>query len=499
MKYANSNCKPEMKFEECELAILRQAVDNAEKETQEKIANSDEIKKMVKIVENFLIKKKCICYGGTAINNILPKHAQFYNRDTEIPDYDFFSSNALSDAKELADIFFAEGYQDVEAKSGMHFGTYKIFVNFIPMADITEINPHLFKSILKESIVIDGIHYAPSNYLRMNMYIELSRPKGDVSRWEKVLKRLNLLNEYYPLETPEDCQMVDFQRKMDSQETESEKIYFVTRDTFIEQEVIFFGGFASSLYSKYMPEETRHLVKSIPDFDVLSEDPEHCAELLKNKLEQIPNIEKIQIIKHTAIDEIIPRHLEIRIGKEMIAFIYEPIACHNYNIIPLNIGENNKTLDVRVATIDTMLSFYLAFLYANKNYYYKDRILCIAKFLFDVEQKNRLEQKGLLKRFSIECYGKSNTIENIRAEKAKMFQELKYKKDTEEYERWFLKYNPYIQKNYSHVHPKQKYTKKRRIYYKNNNHKKGKRSIINTLFHNKNTRKRGKKKDIWLI
>jgi hypothetical protein len=59
---------------------------------------------MLTIVENFIIRKKLICYGGTAINNILPKYAQFYKRDIEIPDYDFFSENALEDAKELADI-----------------------------------------------------------------------------------------------------------------------------------------------------------------------------------------------------------------------------------------------------------------------------------------------------------------------------------------------------------------------------------------------------------
>jgi len=133
-----------------------------------------------------------------------------------------------------------------------------------------------------------------------------------------------------------------------------------------------------------------------------------------------------------------------------------------------------------------MLSFYLAFLYANKNYYYKDRIICIAKFLFEVEQKNRLEQKGLLKRFSIECYGKSNTLENIRAEKAKMFQELRYKKNTEEYERWFLKYNPLYHK---HNHNHKKFTKTKRRYYYHK--KRGKRHF---LF--KNTRR---KKDIWLI
>ena len=456
MKHPPS-CRSDMKFEECELAILRQAVDESEKEVQAKIANSDDIKKMVNILEKFLKKKRSVCYGGTAINNILPKHAQFYNRDVEIPDYDFFSPNALKDAKELADIYFREGYSDVEAKSGIHFGTYKVFVNFIPMADITQMNIHLFRSVLKESISIDGIHYAPANYLRMNMFIELSRPKGDVSRWEKVLKRLNLLNEYYPLGSETiDCQTVDFQRKMESLQTESEKIYIVTRDTFIEQEVIFFGGFASSLYSKYMPEETKHLVKSIPDFDVLSEDIELCASILKMKLESMNLSAKVNIIKHKAIDEIIPRHLEICVGKETIAFIYEPIACHNYNMISLNGKKEEK--QIRVATIDTMLSFYLAFLYANKPYYYKDRILCIAKFLFDVEQRNRLEQKGLLKRFSIECYGKSSTLENIRAEKAKKFRELQNKKNTLEYEEWFLKYNPAEKR-------KPKMTTKRKRYY----------------------------------
>ena len=38
----------------------------------------------------------------------------------------------------------------------------------------------------------------------MSAYLELSRPFGDVSRWEKVLKRLTLLNKHYPLNS-EDC------------------------------------------------------------------------------------------------------------------------------------------------------------------------------------------------------------------------------------------------------------------------------------------------------
>ena len=78
-----------------------------------------------------------------------------------------------------------KGYTDVEAKSGVHHGTFKVFVNFIPVADITYIPKELFKAIQREAIRVDGILYAPPDYLRMAMFLELSRPKGDVSRWEK--------------------------------------------------------------------------------------------------------------------------------------------------------------------------------------------------------------------------------------------------------------------------------------------------------------------------
>ena len=36
-------------------------------------------------VEMFLRDKKRICYGGTAINNVLPLQDQFYNKEVELP------------------------------------------------------------------------------------------------------------------------------------------------------------------------------------------------------------------------------------------------------------------------------------------------------------------------------------------------------------------------------------------------------------------------------
>jgi hypothetical protein len=68
----------------------------------------------------------------------------------------------------------------------------------------------------------------------------------------------------------------------------------------------------------------------------------------------------------------------------------------------------------------------------------------MAQFLFEVQQKNRLQQKGLLRRFSISCYGHQETVEEMRAEKAEKFKELKEhnKKKDKEYEEWFLRYRP---------------------------------------------------------
>lgn len=427
--------------DERELAILRRAVDLAQEKTGRKIVNTPEIKRMIEIVESFIRRKKLICYGGTAINALLPTQEQFYNKDIEIPDYDFFSPTPVKDAKELADIYYKNGYEEVEAKAGQHFGTYKVFVNFIPVADITLLEDKIFKNVKRESVQVDGILYAPPNLLRMSMYLELSRPAGDISRWEKVLKRLILLNKHYPLKG-EDCGNVEFQRPLEDK-TNQNKIYEIVKSTLISQDVVFFGGYAVDLYGQYLPKKDQRKINNYPDFDVLAEDPYKTARILKERLND-EGYKNITIERMPGVGEIISEHYEIRVGRDTVAFIYKPLACHSYNIL------NTKGSKIKVATIDTMLSFYLAFLYSGLDYVDTskkhsraiNRILCMTEFLFKVQQKNRLAQKGLLRRFSISCYGEQPTKESILAEKADKFKELRGKEGTKEYEAWFLKYVP---------------------------------------------------------
>ena len=427
-------CKRGMTFEDCELTILRSAVDKAERISSRQIIQNPEIKKIIDIVESFLKSRKLICYGGTAINNILPVKDQFYDKELELPDYDFYSKTPVEDAKALSDIYYSKGFIDVEAKAGVHHGTYKVFVNFMPVADITYLSDPLYDAIKKDAIKVKGILYAPPNFLRMSMYLELSRPRGDVSRWEKVLKRLILLNRNYPLKK-RSCDKMDIQRKMDTKRMDAKKVFDIIRETVVENQGVFFGGYANALYSAFLPSKLQKKFKSIPDFDVLSEHPLKLGETIQKKLEE-NGFNKVRIYKHEGIGEIIAPHYEVTVDKETVVFIYEPLACHSYNVIK----ENSE--DIRIATIDTMLSFYLAFIYSDRTYYDKDRILCMAKHLFEVQQHNRLKQESILKRFSMNCYGQQQTINRLREEKAEKYRQLKNRRGSKEYEEWFLKYNP---------------------------------------------------------
>ena len=112
------------------------------------------------------------------------------------------------------------------------------------------------------------------------------------------------------------------------------------------------------------------------------------------------------------------------------------MACHNYNEISV------KGRKARIATIDTMLSIYLAFVYADRTYYDMRRLLCMAEYMFEIQKQNRLSQKGVLKRFSLKCFGKQTTLESMRTDKATMFEKLKGKRNSKEWEEWFLRYLP---------------------------------------------------------
>ena len=82
--------------------------------------------------------------------------------------------------------------------------------------------------------------------------------------------------------------------------------------------------------------------------------------------------------------------------------------------------------------------------------------------MFKVQQQNRLKQKGLLKRFTINCYGKQKTLTDIRAEKSEKYEELLPHKGTQKWDERFLRYPPRRQTDTKKIKRRKKRRKTRK-------------------------------------
>ena len=106
-----------------------------------------------------------------------------------------------------------------------------------------------------------------------------------------------------------------------------------------------------------MPASTRRKLQKIPDFDVFSESAETTARIVYERLKD-KGVKGAKVVKKECVGEVISAHYQVIVGNnDTVAFIYEPMACHSYNKVRIN------NLSVKIATIDTMLSMYLAFLF----------------------------------------------------------------------------------------------------------------------------------------
>jgi hypothetical protein len=426
-------CDKKMSFEDCEMILLRNAIDETE-EIQKNIEYTEDVKNMIDILKKFMIERNVICYGGTAINELLPPEAQFYNKN-DIPDFDFFSKRPLEDAKMLCDVFQKEGFEHIQAKSGTHFGTFKVFVNFIPIADITFLEPEIFDTLQTESIVVNRITYASPNYLRMGMFLELSRPAGETSRWEKVFTRLKLMNQYYPLVFNKGC------AKTIETSAIPANIFHIVFDALVTDDVVFFGGDVLHLYAKTAAESRVSSISPSLPFDVLSIEFERTSELIVDTLREHLKGTHIIAKRNKPIGEIIPENIVIYVNKKPIACIYKPIACYGFNTITIK-DSHSFPRSVKIASIPTILSLYLAFMYVNSPLYNKDRLLCLASILLDIEQKKGVK-KGILQKFTVDCYGNRElSLNELKMLRNKKYNELRSQKQSKEYRWRFLDYKP---------------------------------------------------------
>ena len=388
------------------MADLQPIIDKLQLENDKAAAANPMVKKSLAIVKEFLQTHPVMCYGGTAINNLLPEKDRFYDPVTTIPDYDFYSKTPQEHAMLLANKLAAAGIENVEAKPGMHLGTFKVFADYEGVADITHLDSDIFDRLWKEDLVRDKIHYVTPNFLRLSMYLELSRPKGDVSRWKKVYDRLQLLNKEYPMECPMEKEAHEHPDLSDANRKAIEKILTT-------KPVVLLGITASQIHEGKAPKWSAPVT-------LLAEEKE---------LQQLTEGKKTE--KHEG-SEILPGHVDVfDENGDVLMRIHETAACHSYH---------QMANGIRVASIPTMLQFFFAYMYSKVDENEITHLLCVSQRLVDLAAHKEKRRYALLT--PIDCIGMQESLIDMKRHKAQLYVELSKNKNSVDFLKFFFTYNP---------------------------------------------------------
>jgi hypothetical protein len=394
---------------ERELVYLKNAVDQSKKRIDFTTAHDPDVQKAIRVVERFLRKHKRVCYGGTAINALLPNNLKFYNPKYEIPDYDMFTPDVKGDIEALIKDLHEEGFTDVNQKIGIHEGTRKVLVNYIPVADFTEMHEVLFRTIRRRAFVIDGIYYCDPEFLRMLMYLELSRPRGQVDRWEKVFERLMALEKAHPMRP---CRQSVLVPHVD--ETVRKTIL-----EFISKRKRVLAGVETVEYYEKAPSRVplRSLVEAQGVVLFFSPEAKHDAEDLSDILGH-----STQYVKKEALADDFFDCYMIRYERRPIALIVQERACHSYIEVSLDTGAK-----IRLASLDLLMNLYLSFVVFGKKEekFLQVPILCLAELAHGYLRKYRHQPTKHIPAFTVSCSGKQKGFASLQKERAERTEKVK--------------------------------------------------------------------------
>ena len=389
---------------------LKAAIDSAEERQKYDAAHNPDILMALKVVNDFIRRKGRVCYGGTAMNAILPESKQFYSPEIDLPDYDFFTPNSAGDIDELMSDLDKAGFNEIYHKVGIHEGTTKVMVNFIPVADVTEVDKEIYDVYHSRAAVRDGIRHTDPDMLRMMMYLEISRPRGQVARWEKVFERLQLINSNFPIGA-EDCKPV---KKIGLDPGVAHTIY----DFAIDRQRVICSESLAPLYARGIRTGNSVLDLKISGGPIIfiSPTPKEDAVAISKIMDGC------RLYLHKPKAEIVPSRIEIRRGGVAIALIIEEAACHAYYQIPATDGRI-----AIIGSIEFLITLYLSLhIFTKSGALFTKGIMCVVRNLVSLSTKNYTATRSQFAPFSVLCKGHQTAFASLLRKKVNRLKTYKH-------------------------------------------------------------------------
>ncbi len=438
-------------------ARLKEATDLAGERAKYDSAHDEEVLNALTVVANFIRRKKRVCYGGTAMNAILPENDKFYDSEVDLPDYDFYTPELEDDVVELVDDLKTAGFKDVYQRVGIHEGTKKILVNFVAVADVSRIEKDLYNVFYERSIAVDGIHYTDPDILRMMMYLEISRPRGQVARWEKVFERLQLINRAFPPRSGRSgSAMQRSSRAMRSGRSAMQRSSRAMRPGrsasrlrpgrcsdrpegksippaaqealvkyIVENQRVLCNGPVLGLYARGIRRGDAVFRADVASGPMLftSPDPKEDAMRLKGLLKTVG---KVEVYVHKPRGEIVPERFELRVDGQIVCLMMEEVACHSYNNFPLEGGQV-----IQVGSLEFLITLYLSlhiFTKHSREILGPDAMCLVARCV-DLAMENYLSDKSQFPPFSLSCRGHQTGYVSLIRQKVLRIKREKAKAD----------------------------------------------------------------------
>lgn len=290
----------------------------------------EESKKIYIVILDFIKKKKRIIYGGYAQNKLITeknKDDGFY-KEVDTPDIEFYSYAPLQDLTELCDLLHSENFKYIQGTSGLHDGTYKIFVNFQNYCDISYIPKNIYDNC-PYITTKDNLKLADPFFMLIDVYRVFTDPMTSYWRLEKSFKRFLRLYKYYPIEKYKKNNIIKF-----TNETNENILNKLRKLIIHNSNYIVVGTYAYNYYIK----KTKSAPVNINFYEMITSDIKEESTKIHKKLLKIFG-KKITIKEYFPFFEYFDYRIEFLYDNQTILRVYN----NNNRCIVYNDSKTKKT------------------------------------------------------------------------------------------------------------------------------------------------------------
>jgi hypothetical protein len=389
-----------------------------QKEEEEEKKSFEEKKRIQDIIRQFIADNNLIMYGGVALNSILPKKYKFYG-PKDFPDYDCLSSSAKKHAIDLANIFASKGFEYTEVRNAIHDHTFKVYVNFVSVADFTQVSQKFFYQMLRLSETQNmsknhdpRVNVAPLFLLKHFILKELARPEGSYHRWTKVYERSKQLDKMMKFKKTEDVTSMPMYYPLDD---DTKAIFKDTLEVLKLHKLPLVGNFGLGVLLGKNTKDKISCCKVdefFSAFEVLSNDPQETLETITKFVKFDTSKYEIVTSKRFFYHEILPKRLRVYLKEKgqkkvikLMTIIHTDDNCYSYMV------KSGITIGSPFTILQMLYAYWLVY------YVYEDpkipkNILSMISALEDYIKTISMNEK-----FILNCFGHEKTMMNVKRER----------------------------------------------------------------------------------